>query len=298
MCEEIIKIKEIRNYLAFSNSAEQFLYIYDFCLKKNFETINYLENLNEIENFLYKFKYYTFPFSLVFTDSVKSLKLAEELAIEGKILPEDFLLTNLSGKSFYIPKLKIQGNRVYLHNEKIKEFDDKEYIKIDNKTLLFFRWLSIFNYKLLGQFQYFVSDSFAFFEKRYINNISLLSEDLLNIYANYRQILDEKKFFIEEMSKLVLSIKLSGFRYINPNLMFVSKERNLIFYLPKEVPVNDLVGAEKISIDNLPIVIRKWDYIDIEKISLVKFKELEYFSPHLLYFLKLISNEGGDIINA
>jgi hypothetical protein len=298
MCEEIVKIKQNRNYLAFSNSADYFLYIYDFCLKQNFSINSYLDNLGEIENFLYKFKYYTFPFSVVFTDSAKSLKLAEDLALEGKVLSENFLLTKLSGKDVYIPKLKIQKNKVYLYNEKIKEFDDKEHVKIDNKALLFFRWLSIFKYKFLGQFEYFVNDKFAFFEKKYFNNVSLFSEDLLNIYANYKQMLNERKFFIEEVSKLVLSAKLSGFRYFNPSLMFVSKERNIIFYLPKEVPTNDLVGVEQISVDDLPIKMRNLDFIDIEKISLVKFKELEYFSPHLLYFLKMISNEGGDVINA
>jgi len=298
MCEEIVKIKEKRNYLAFSSSADQFLYIYDFCLKRSFSTNSYLDNLDEIEYFLHKFKYYAFPFSIVFTDSVKSLKLAEDLSIEGKILSEDFLLTKVSDKNVYIPKLKIYKNKVYLYNEKIKEFNDKEHVKIDNKTLLFFRWLNIFNYKFWGKFEYFVSDKFAFFEKKYFNSVSLFSEDLLNIYANYKQTLDEKKFFVEEMSKLLLSLKLSGFKYLDPNLMFVSKERNVVLYLPKEVPANDLIGTEQISIENLPINIRKWDSIDIEKIFLVKFKELEYFSPHLLYFLKSISNEEGGIINA
>jgi hypothetical protein len=297
MCEEITKIKEMRSYSAFSDDAEKFIFIYDFCIKNSLPLNHYLENIENVEDFLCKFRYYTFPFSVVFTDSTKSLKLAEELGIDGKIV-DNFLLTKISGKNVYIPKLKIIKNKVYLHNEKIEEFNEERHIKISNKTLLFFRLLNIFNYKLFNGFEYFLNENFAFFEKSFLKNVSLLSEDLLNIYANYKQISEEKKFFLTEISKLILSVKLSGFRFFNYNLMFVSKDRNVVFYIPEEVPINDLVSTEKISVENFPIELRKQEYIDIESVVLVKFKELEYFSPHLLKFLKVISGEWGDVVDA
>jgi hypothetical protein len=297
MCEEIVKIKELRNYSAFSEDAEKFYFIYDFCIKNSLTLNHYLENLESVEDFLYKFRYYTFPFSIIFTDSTKALKLAEELSIDGKIV-DNLLLTKISGKNLYIPKLKVVGNRVYLYNENIKEFDEEKHVKISNKTLVFFRLLNVFNYKLFNGFEYFLNENFAFFEKSFLKKVSLLSEDLLNIYANYKQISEEKKFFLEEISKLVLSAKLSGFRFFNYNLLFVSKDKDVVFYIPGEFPVNDLVGTEKISIDNFPIELRKQEFIDIENITLVKFKEIEYFSPHLLRFLKAISSDGEGVLDA
>ncbi len=297
MCEEIVKLKELRNYSAFSEDAENFYFIYDFCIKHSLTLNHYLENLESVEDFLYKFRYYTFPFSIVFTDSSKALKLAEELAIDGKIV-DDFLLSNISGKKVYIPKLKITENKVHLYGEEIREFDEEKHVKIRNKTLLFFRLLNIFDYKLLGGFEYFLSEDFAFFEKYFFKKVSLLSEDLLNIYANYKQISEEKKFFLEEMSKLVLSVKLSGFRFFNYNLMFVSKDKDVVFYVPGEFPVSDIISTEKISIENFPVELRKQEYIDIENVILIKFKEIEYFSPHLLRFLKVISGEGEDVVDA
>jgi len=263
VCEEIIKLKEIRNYSAFSEDAEKFYFVYDFCIKRSLTLNNYLDNLESIEDFLYKFRYYTFPFSIAFTDSTKALKLAEELAIDGKVF-DNFLLVKISGKNVYIPKLKVAGNKVYLYNEKIKEFDEEKHVKINNKTLMFFRLLNIFDYKLSNGFEYFLSEKFAFFEKSFFKKVSLLSEDLLNVYTNYRQMSEEKKFFLEEISKLVLSLKLSGFRFFNYNLMFVSKDKNIVFYLPEEFPVSDIIGTEKISVESLPIEFRKQEYIDIE----------------------------------
>jgi hypothetical protein len=297
MCEEIVKIKEIRNYSAFSEDAEKFYFIYDFCIKNSLTLNHYLENLESVEDFLYKFRYYTFPFSILFTDSTKALKLAEELAIDGKIV-DNFLLTKISGKNLYIPKLKAVGNKVYLYDENIKEFDEEKHVKISNKTLVFFRLLNVFDYKLFNGFEYFLNKNFAFFEKSFLKKVSLLSEDLLNIYANYKQISEERKFFLEEMSKLLLSAKLSGFRFFNYNLMFVSRDRDVVFYVPGEFPVNDLISTEKISIENFPTELRKQEYIDIENVTLIKFKELERFSPHLLRFLKAISGEREDIVDA
>jgi hypothetical protein len=297
MCEEIVKIKELRNYYAFSEDAEKFYFIYDFCIKNSLTLNNYLENLESVEDFLYKFRYYTFPFSIIFTDSTKALKFAEELAIDGKIV-DNLLLTKISGKNLYIPKLKAVGNKVYLYDENIKEFDEEKHVKISNKTLVFFRLLNVFDYKLFNGFEYFLNENFAFFEKSFLKKVSLLSEDLLNIYANYRQISEEKKFFLEEISKLVLSAKLSGFRFFNYNLLFVSKDKDVVFYIPGEFPVNDLIGTEKINIDNFPIELRKQEFIDIENITLVKFKEIEYFSPHLLRFLKAISSDGEGVLDA
>jgi hypothetical protein len=297
MCEEILKLKEVRNYSIFSEDAEKFLFVYDFCIKKNFDVKVYIENLDSIENFLYKFKYYTFPFSIVFTDSVKALKLAEELAIGGKVV-DNFLLTKMSGKNIYIPKLKVVGNKVYLHNEKIKEFEEDKHVKLSNKTLAFFRLLNIFDYKFFNGFEYFLSEDSAFFKKSFLKKVSLLSEDLLNIYSKYKQIPEERKFFLEEMSKLLLSLKLSGFRFFNYNLMFVSKDRDVVFYIPGEFPINDLVSAEKISVENFPMEMRKQEYIDIENVKLIKFKELERFSPHILRFLKAISGEWEDVVDA
>jgi hypothetical protein len=297
MCEEIVKIKELRNYYAFSEDAEKFYFIYDFCIKNSLTLNNYLENLESVEDFLYKFRYYTFPFSIIFTDSTKALKFAEELAIDGKIV-DNLLLTKISGKNLYIPKLKAVGNKVYLYDENIKEFDEEKHVKISNKTLVFFRLLNVFDYKLFNGFEYFLNENFAFFEKSFLKKVSLLSEDLLNIYANYKQISEEKKFFLEEISKLVLSAKLSGFRFFNYNLLFVSKDKDVVFYIPGEFPVNDLIGTEKISIDNFPIELRKQEFIDIENITLVKFKEIEYFSPHLLRFLKAISSDGEGVLDA
>jgi hypothetical protein len=297
MCEEIVKIKELRNYSAFSEDAEMFFFIYDFCIKQNLTLNHYLENLEIIEDFLCKFRYYTFPFSIAFTDSSKALKLAEELAIDGKII-DNLLLTKISGKNLYIPKLKVVGNKVYLYDENIKEFDEEKHVKISNKTLVFFRLLKVFDYKLFNGFEYFLNENFAFFEKSFLKKVSLLSEDLLNIYANYKQISEERKFFLEEMSKLLLSVKLSGFRFFNYNLMFVSRDRDVVFYVPGEFPVSDFVSTEKISIENLPTELRKQEYIDIENVTLIKFKELERFSPHLLRFLKAISGEREDIVDA
>jgi len=297
VCEEIIKLKEIRNYSAFSEDAEKFYFVYDFCIKRSLTLNNYLDNLESIEDFLYKFRYYTFPFSIAFTDSTKALKLAEELAIDGKVF-DNFLLVKISGKNVYIPKLKVAGNKVYLYNEKIKEFDEEKHVKINNKTLMFFRLLNIFDYKLSNGFEYFLSEKFAFFEKSFFKKVSLLSEDLLNVYTNYRQMSEEKKFFLEEISKLVLSLKLSGFRFFNYNLMFVSKDKNIVFYLPEEFPVSDIIGTEKISVESLPIEFRKQEYIDIENVSLIKFKEIDYFSPHLLRFLKVISGEEEAVVDA
>jgi hypothetical protein len=297
MCEEIVKIKELRNYYAFSEDAEKFYFIYDFCIKNSLTLNNYLENLESVEDFLYKFRYYTFPFSIIFTDSTKALKFAEELAIDGKIV-DNLLLTKISGKNLYIPKLKAVGNKVYLYDENIKEFDEEKHVKISNKTLVFFRLLNVFDYKLFNGFEYFLNENFAFFEKSFLKKVSLLSEDLLNIYANYKQISEEKKFFLEEISKLVLSAKLSGFRFFNYNLLFVSKDKDVVFYIPGEFPVNDLIGTEKISIDNFPIELRKQEFIDIENITLVKFKEIEYFSPHLLRFLKAISSDREGVLDA
>jgi hypothetical protein len=297
MCEEIVKIKELRNYYAFSEDAEKFYFIYDFCIKNSLTLNNYLENLESVEDFLYKFRYYTFPFSIIFTDSTKALKFAEELAIDGKIV-DNLLLTKISGKNLYIPKLKAVGNKVYLYDENIKEFDEEKHVKISNKTLVFFRLLNVFDYKLFNGFEYFLNENFAFFEKSFLKKVSLLSEDLLNIYANYKQISEEKKFFLEEISKLVLSAKLSGFRFFNYNLLFVSKDKDVVFYIPGEFPVNDLIGTEKISIDNFPIELRKQEFIDIENITLVKFKEIKYFSPHLLRFLKAISSDREGVLDA
>jgi hypothetical protein len=297
MCEEIVKIKELRNYSAFSEDAEKFYFIYDFCIKNSLTLNHYLENLESVEDFLYKFRYYTFPFSIIFTDSTKALKFAEELAIDGKIV-DNLLLTKISGKNLYIPKLKAVGNKVYLYDENIKEFDEEKHVKISNKTLVFFRLLNVFDYKLFNGFEYFLNENFAFFEKSFLKKVSLLSEDLLNIYANYKQISEEKKFFLEEISKLVLSAKLSGFRFFNYNLLFVSKDKDVVFYIPGEFPVNDLIGTEKISIDNFPIELRKQEFIDIENITLVKFKEIEYFSPHLLRFLKAISSDREGVLDA
>ncbi len=297
MCDEVVKIKELRNYKAFSEDAETFYFIYDFCIKQNLSIDNYLKHLESIENFLYKFKHFTFPFSIIFTDSVKAIKLAEELAINGKIV-NNFLLSNVSGKKVYIPKLKITGNKVHLYNEEIGEFDEEKHVKVSNKTLMFFRLLNIFDYKLLNGFEYFLGDNFAFFERSFFKKVSLLSEDLLNIYSNYKQISEERKFFLEEISKLVLSAKLSGFRFFDYNLMFVSKDRNVVFYFPGEFPVSDTVSTEKININSFPIELRKQEYIDIENVVLVKFKEIEYFSPHLLRFLKAISGEWEDVVDA
>ncbi len=297
MCEEIIKIKETRNYLSFSDDLEKFCFIYDFCIKKSLSLSNYLDNLEDIEGFLYKFKNYTFPFSTFFTNSVKALKLAEELAINGKII-DDFLLVKISGKNVYIPKLKIIQNRIYLHSEKKKEFDEEKHVKISNKALVFFRLLNIFGYKLLNGFEYFLNENFAFFEKSFFRKVSLLSEDLLNVYTSYKQISEEKKFFLEEISKLLLSLKLSGFRFFNYNLMFVSKDRNLVLYIPEEFPVKDSIGKEKINVESFPLELRKWEYIDIENVMLVKFREIEYFSPQLLRFLKLVSGEQEDVVDA
>jgi len=297
MCKEIINIKELRNYSAFSEDAEKFYFIYDFCIKHSLTLNHYLDNLESVEDFLYKFRHYTLPFSVAFTDSTKVLKLAEELAIDGKIV-NDFLLANVSGKNVYIPKLKLVGNKVYLYNEKIKEFDEERHVKISNKTLMFFRLLNIFDYKLFNRFEYFLSENFAFFEKSFFKKVSLLSEDLLNIYTNYKQIPEERKLFLEEMSKLFLSAKLSGFRFFNYNLMFVSKDKNIVFYFPEEFPVIDIIGTEKISIESLLIELRKQEYIDIENVVLIKFKEIEYFSPHLLRFLKIISGDKEDVVDA
>jgi hypothetical protein len=296
MCEEVVKLKKLRNYSAFSENAEKFCFIYDFCIKHSLTLNSYLENLESVEGFLYKFKHYTFPFSIVFTNSTKALKLAEELAIDGEIV-DDFLLAKISGKRIYIPKLKIVESRVYLYNEKIKEFDEDRHVKVSNKALLFFRILRVFNYKLFNHFEYFLNKEFAFFEKSFFKKISLLSEDLLNVYANYKQISEEKKFFFEEMSKLVLSIKLSGLRFFNYNLMFVSTDKNIVFYLPEEFPVDNLISKEKIGIESFPIELRKKEYIDIENVALIKFKELNYFSTHLLKFLKAISGEREDIVD-
>ncbi len=297
MCEEVAKIKELRNYSAFSDSAENFYFIYDFCIKHSLTLNNYLENLESVEDFLYKFRYYAFPFSVAFIDSVRALKLAEELALNGKIADE-FLLTSVLGKKAYIPKLKVLKNKVCLYNEKIGEFDGEKHVKISNKVLLFFRLLRIFNYKLFSDFDYFLGENFAFFEKSFFKKVSLLSEDLLNVYANYKQLSEERRFFLEEISKLLLSLKLSGFRFFNYNLMLASKDRDVVFYVPAEFSVNDIVSTEKISIENLPLELRKHEYIDIENVVLVKFKEIEYFSPHLLRFLKLISGEREDVVDA
>jgi hypothetical protein len=297
MCSEVIKIKELRNYKAFSNNAETFYFVYDFCIKQNLSISNYLEHLENIEGFLYKFKHFAFPFSVGFTDSAKALKFAEELSLEGKIV-EDFFVTKIAGKSVYIPKLKLVGDNVYLYNEKLKEFDENKYVKISNKSLLFLRLLKIFDYKFLNGFEYFINNKVAFIEKSFFKKVSLLSEDLLNIYANYKQTVEEKRFFLEEISKLLLSAKISGFRIFNYNLLFVSKNKDMIFYLPEEFYTSGFVGAERISVENFPLELRRQEYIDLENVVLVKFKELEYFSPNLLRFLKIISGEWGDIVDA
>jgi hypothetical protein len=80
--------------------------------------------------------------------------------------------------------------------------------------------------------------------------------------------------------------------------MFVSKDKNLVFYIPEEFPVNDIVGTEKISIDKFPTELRRQEYIDIENVVLVKFNEIKYFSPQLLKFLKVISGELEDVVDA
>jgi hypothetical protein len=297
MCGEVTKIKELRNYASFSKDAETFYFIYDFCIKQSLSINSYLDHLENIEDFLYKFKNFTFPFSIIFTDSAKALKLAEELSLEGKIVG-DFFVTKVAGKSVHIPKLKVVGNKVYLYTEKLKEFDKDRHIKISNKSLLFFRLLKIFDYKLSNGFEYFIDDNTAFIDKSFFKRIALLSEDLLNIYTNYKQIMEEKKFFLEELSKLLLSAKLSGFRIFNYNLLFVSKDKNIIFYLPEEFPASNFVDTERLNVERLPLELRKQEYIDIENVVLIKFKEIEYFSPHLLRFLKIISGEWGDVVDA
>jgi hypothetical protein len=297
MCNEIVKLKELRNYTEFSKDAETFYYIYDFCIKRSLSINDYLENLGNIEEFLYKFKHFAFPFSVSFTDSVRALKFAEELSLEGKVV-ENFFLTKISGKNIYVPKLKLIGNNIYLFDEKIKNFEEDEHIKISNKSLLFFRLLKIFGYKFLREFEYFVNGNTAFIDRRVFKNISLLSEDLLNIYTNYKQIMEERRFFLKEISKLLLSAKLSGFKIFNYNLLFVSKDRGIVFYLPEESFVSDPVSTEKISIESFPMELRKQEYIDLDNVVLVKFEELKYFSPHLVRFLKIISGDLEGVLDA
>ena len=299
-CNKITNLFTDRSYSEFAETPEEFLTLYKACLYKS---ANSAEEFLVIESFLNKFENYSFPFAVSLSLGIKTLPLAEKSAVNGE-LDKEFLRTKLRSEEIYIPKLKFIDGKVFLYDETYVNSEDtdiEEFIYFGKEYLLFLRFLKIFDYKLDNRLlkNYLVSEkNEVFIRKELLKDYAIASEDIGQVAYSYKDSFNEG-FFIRELSKLLLSLKLSGYRVlVNENFFVNTRTGELVFFDFVRSGHNIVGDTNSLNLTNFIKKIRKGEIVSLEDITLKKFNEAKRISVDLIRFVKTISGTMEGTLDA